>query len=150
MSEVTRGDSYNEDFAVFFEGELVGEADLVFRFAFAYTLDKKAAFDCVQKVYKSLVKDLPKLVKSSSQDVRRRLFDESYKILRGSADTKPSDSSAMVGFLKPFSSLERASLMMVEIGGIYPSECANILGIKETDVRSSLAKARAGLIKFSR
>ena len=149
MSEATQGDSYNEDFATFFEGELVGEADLIYRLAFACALDSKKAFAVVEKVYKDMVKELPKLVKMTAQEVRIRLLEECYSRVKEKKESKASDKSSLASFLEPYSLQERASLVMVELAGIYPSECALILGTTEVEVRRFLSKARSNLIEFT-
>ena len=147
MSGSARKTSYNEEYATFFEGELVGEADIVYRFAYACTLDEKASFECVQKVYKNMVKDLPSLVEKSSNEMRRRLLEESYEILKSEKE-KGSGKNKLDNFLKGLDKRERICLIMVEIGGIYPSECSDMLELEEIEVRKALASARAKLVNF--
>ncbi len=149
MTELARQTSNFDNFSVFFEGELMGEADLVFRLAYAYTLNREVAFDCVRDVYKGLVKDLPELVNSEFMAIRHRLFKDCLRIARSEASAKPSLDRTVLGhFLASFSPEERGILIMNELGGLSPGECATIMGIPEIKVRKCLGKARHNLVAF--
>lgn len=150
MNEALQNGSYDEDLTIFFEDKLVGEADLVFQLAYAFTLDRKIAFEVVQKVYKELIKNLSTLAQKDSQEVRLYLLQVGYEFVRDMKEAKSNDTSVVASFLRSFGPKERVTLMMVEIAGIYPNECSKILSLEEKDIRNSLAKVRESLIKFSR
>ena len=147
MNARDTGVSYNEEYAVYFEGELVGEADLVYRFAYAWTLNKDLSFQCVQAVYKRLAGQLPSIVDMSPVETRKKLFEESLKALSELEKGSEASQGAVADFLGEFSKNERACLVMIELGGIFPPECARILGVEESDVRGALAKTRRKLVQ---
>lgn len=149
MGQASKEDSYNEDFAIFFEGELVGEADGVFRLAHAYTLNAELAFNIVVETFKGVIKDLHVLVKCDPVEVRRRLFSDCINLLRDEKNFKSPDKSNLVEFLRPFDSDERAALIMVELGGMTVNEASKIVRKEEVWVRRALAKVRKQLVSFA-
>ena len=148
MSQVNPEGSYNESFVLFFEGEIVGEADVIYRLAHAYTLNKEAAFQVVQQTLQGLIKDLPELVVSDSIGVRKRMFRDCLQQLQGVTGSD-TDSSNIATFMKQFSAEERAALVMVELSGITVDECASLLEKEVSWVRKSMAKVRQQLVRFA-
>lgn len=148
MNEVTKTQSYNEDLVAFFETDLMSEADLIYRVACGYSLDQSIAYDVVSKTYKGLVKDLVALSQLESQEIRIRLLSDLLKHLK---DIKPAGKpgkTVLLGFLKDFEANDRLIILLSELGGLLPKECADLVGKDEVFIRKSLAKIRKELVTF--
>lgn len=138
--------AFNEDFAVFFEGELVGEADLVYRLAYTLTLNQNTAFSCVKQVYQGLAKDLPNLVNLEFFAIRQRLFKDCLAAVSQCGSSNATDSGDLANFLKNLDLKDRSILVMNELAGLKAGECATILELDEGEVRKRLAKVRKELV----
>lgn len=150
MNQTASQANFNENFAAYFETDLVGEADLLYRLAFAYTLNEDISFECVTKVYQGMVSALPELVKLESGAVRMRLCGAALRAVQPLKPEPTKDKSPLVGFIKTFTPEERATLVLVELAGLLPSEVASLLNKEESDVRKTLATARKQLIAFGK
>lgn len=150
MGESAKVTNFNEQYSLFFASDLLGESDLIYRLAFSQVLNKTQAFEIVKDVYRGLIPDLNRLITMEFLSIRRRLFQDCLKIAGTRPKGQNTDRSVLASFIGKFTEIERSILIINELGGFKPKECAELLSMEEFEVRKSLAIIRKSLISFSK
>ena len=132
----------------FFIGNLCQEADLIYRFAYALTLSEEAARKLVLESYQSMLGSVDRLLDSTSQQIKFELLKASWQVFQGWSQTYTPTNSDVLDLLNQFSLESRMILILVDALGVSPEETADLLELKEIEVRRYLADARKKLISF--
>ncbi|SME93887.1 Sigma-70, region 4 [Pseudobacteriovorax antillogorgiicola] len=132
----------------FFVGNLCQEADLIYRFGYALTLSEVGAAKLVMETYRSLIGQLDRLLASSSQDIRLELAKAAWHIFQSWNETFEETDSLVLDFLHSLTIDIRIVLTLVDALGFSPEETAQILELKDVELRRYLAEGRKQMIGF--
>ena len=132
----------------FFVGSLCQEADLIYRFGYCLTLSEIGASKLVMETYHGILSQLSRLVECHSQEIRMELIKSSWHIFQGWSESFEETDSLVLDFLHSLSIDIRVVLILVDALGFSPTEAADILELKEVELRRYLAEGRKKLIGF--
>lgn len=149
MSTNTIKESYDEGLATFYLEKVCPEADQIFRFAFALTLDRNSAAEYVQSTYKKSTDELASLVNLSVTELQVKLLQSCYEIHKSSHTEHPPESSGLGSFFVNLDEQVRAVLVLLDVIGLNVQETSDVMEMEEIDVRKNVAVSRKALIEFS-
>ena len=142
-------ETYDERLASFYLERLCLEADNTFRFAFAVTMSRVAAFECVKFAYKKATAALVELAALRGADLRARMLTYCLEGVRKLNTEYPPDNVGLVKMLSGLNEKSRMVLMLVDAGMMTPGEVADLMSESEEAIRKTLAQARKHLIAVS-
>lgn len=134
MEQATKGQQIN-----FYIDEVCPRGGDVLRLAYLFSLNRKAAFECVNETYERAIDQLDRL---QSDNLSVFLAGTCWKSFREHSqrpivDTTPTATSAAALELN-----ERAALGLVDLFDLAPEKAAKILGLGTTEFSDSLTRAR--------
>ena len=142
-------ETYDEKLASFYLERLCLEADHVFRFAFALTLSRAAAFECVKYAYRKATGLLVELAPLAGGLLRMKMLGYCLDGYRQLHTEYPVDDTGLVKVLTGMDEKARIVLMLVDAGMMTPAEVGDLLGENEIVIRKSLAQARKHLVALA-
>jgi hypothetical protein len=136
MSKKSTDKRYGEDQINYWVEHLCGGADTVYRVAFALTLSKDGARQCLVQTYKELAEELGDT--RAENQATKRLLGKCWKVAQkmGGQSFKPDDSPIEA----------RAALAAVDVVGLAAAEAGEVFGWDEKDMRRHLAVGRQALL----
>ena len=142
-------ETYDEKLSSFYMERLCLEADHVFRFAFALTLSRTAAFECVKSAYKRATSHLVELAPLPSTDLRMKMLGYCLDGYRSLTTEYPVDGGGLTTILTGIDEKCRIALMLVDAGMMTPMEVGDLLGEDEISIRKALAQGRKHLVAIA-
>lgn len=130
--------SYSEDEMDLYLIHFCPRANDVYRFAYALTLDKKKALQCVDRCFQSLTELLSE---GGSQDTRALLITHCWRAFQA-GDSGAPDGSRLASLWDDMSIEERVCLAASDLWGMPGHEIATCLQFSSADVKSHLSSAR--------
>lgn len=140
---------YDESLINYFDDEIVGHADTVYRFAFALTLSLDGAHRLTQRTYQEVAANLERFGTAEGSAAVARLLAECWKGFGANAADgagQGSEATAVLKALKGIPAAERAALIAVDVAGLSMDEAGKVFGWSETDLRRKLAASRRALV----
>jgi hypothetical protein len=137
---------YDEQLIDFFDDEIVGHADQVYRFAFTLTLALDQAQRLTKKTYETAVSELGKLSRLEGTAAVAWLLGECWKLSGGKGAKAEGGATPVMRAMKGQTVEQRAVLCAVDVCGLSPAEATRVFGWSEPDLRRKLAEARKSLV----
>lgn len=138
---------YNESFINFFDEQLVGHADTVYRMAYTLTLSLDSSFQLVKETYQRIVPNLASMQNAVDQNSLPTLLTTLWQCFGQLDQVKTPEISSPLGkILRSLPVDARAALVAVDVAGLGPAEAARVFGWSESDLRQKLAGARRVLL----
>lgn len=151
---------YDSSMLSYYDEELVAQADVAYRFAFALTLSLDGAQQCVQAAFKNLASNLDNTrtaghgedtlaqAKSPGNDPASIVIKSCWEAFKRLQSQRFAvGQSSVTRALISLSVEARAALIAVDVVGLSPRDSALALGWSEKDLRLHLAAARRSLMK---
>lgn len=145
MAQSVRDDSL----IAFFTDSLSQEADLIYRFVFALSLNRKDASQLVAMTYKSVLSDLANLMAQGTTQIRIRLLKQAWAAVKALGNSTPNETSGFSKFLTPLAKEVRAALLLVDYAGLSAVEGADVLGCSPELMRQYMATGRKALTQWA-
>src|SRR5690606_19612172 len=124
----------------------VARADLVYRFAFAASLNLDAASRLVRKTFEDVAVKVETL-RAKGNGLNAALLAVRWNRYQKSGDgPAPQAKSQVVKVLSDLSVEERVILVAVDVLGVTPQEMQGVVGMEQEALRKSLANARRSLM----
>lgn len=140
--------SRDQSQVAFFIGSLCQEADMVYRFGYALTLSSVGATKLVLETYSALLGQLNNMLHASSQEIRIELMKAAWHVFQGWSDKFDETDSAILDFLHSMTPDVRVVLVVVDALGFKASEAAEMLELKEVELRRYLASGRRHMLSY--
>jgi hypothetical protein len=139
--------NYNDDVINFYDDQIVPRADMVYRFAFAATLNLDAATRIVRQTFEDIALNVDTLYGKGTSGLNSELLGICWKHFKG-ASQKPSGTSKsqIVKVLGDLSVEERVILVGIDVLGVTPNEMMKVVGVEGIPFRRFLANARRTLL----
>lgn len=138
---------HDEALINYYDDEIVGHADTVYRFAFALTLSLDGALQLTKKTMQAAAAQLERLGRVEGTAAVAWLLAECWKT---QADVKaakaPEITAPVVSALKVMPLDQRAALIAVDVAGLGFTEAGRVFGCAEAEVRQKVAAARRALV----
>jgi len=142
--------NYNDDVINFYDEQLVPRADMVYRFAFAASLNLDAATSLVRQTFEEIARDVERLEKGGTVNLDCELLSICWRLFRKNATKEAVQSkSQIVKVLKDLSIEERVILVGTDVLGISPTDMMRIVNVEGVSFRRNLSKARSSLLGSS-
>ncbi len=142
--------NYNDEVINFYDEQLVPRADMVYRFAFAASLNLDAASRLVRQTFEEVAKEAQRLEGGGTINLDSELLSICWRLYKkgGTKDSNQSKSQ-VVKVLKDLSVEERVILVGTDVLGIAPNDMMKIVNVEGVSFRRNLAKARGTLLGSS-
>ncbi len=142
--------NYNDEVINFYDEQLVPRADMVYRFAFAASLNLDAASRLVRQTFEEVAKEAQRLEGGGTINLDSELLGICWRLYKkgGTKDSNQSKSQ-IVKVLKDLSVEERVILVGTDVLGIAPNDMMKIVNVEGVSFRRNLAKARGTLLGSS-
>jgi hypothetical protein len=139
--------NYNDEVINFYDEQLVSRADIVYRFAFAASLNLDSASRLVRQTFEEVASDVQRLERVGTASLDSELLSICWRLYKkgGSKDSSLSKSQ-VVKVLKDLSIEERVILVGTDVIGIAPNDMMKIVNVEGVSFRRNLAKARSTLL----
>lgn len=138
---------FDESFINFFDEQMVGHADTVYRMAYTLTLSLDTALQLVKQTYQRLVPNLATLQSAGEQASLPTLLTTLWQCYSELGQVRTPELTSPLGkVLKSLAVEARAALVAVDVAGLGPAEAARVFAWSETDLRQKLAGARRVLL----
>ena len=138
---------HDETLINYFDDEIVGHADTVYRFALALTLSLDGAHRLVRTTYQIAAAQLERLQAIEGTAAVAWLLGECWKAHSEAKQAKsPEAPVAVVRALKGIPLDQRAVLVAVDVAGLSLDEAGRVFGWAEQDLRLKLAVSRRALV----
>jgi hypothetical protein len=139
--------NYNDEVINFYDEQLVPRADMVYRFAFAASLNLDSASRLVRQTFEEVAKEVERLETVGTSNLDGELLGICWRLFKksGSKDAAQSKSQ-VVKVLKDLSVDERVILVGTDVLGIAPNDMMKIVNVEGVLFRRNLAKARGALL----
>jgi hypothetical protein len=139
--------NYNDDVINFYDEQLVPRADMVYRFAFAASLNLDSASRLVRQTFEEVASDAQRLERGGTASLDCELLSICWRLFKkgGSKDLNLSKSQ-VVQVLKDLSVEERVILVGTDVLGIGANDMMKIVNVEGVSFRRNLAKARSTLL----
>lgn len=134
----------SEEELFFFEDQICGEADAVFRFCVALTLSQEHAIKLLRLGFRKASANIRSLLKLSGSDLRVALLSYVYAEAKDNAAASTGDSP-LFRFLKKMPPANRAILAAREVCGLNTQQIMQVVAMSENDVVRTCAEARKDL-----
>lgn len=135
--------TYDEDLVSAFVERVHGEADRIFRFAAAVTLNLEDAFACVEEAYARITPDLHGALALHTEQLRLVLMGHCWQIARAAQIT--ADPALQQGVFALFGKLDieaRGVLAAIDVLGVTLADAARLFSMDEVTLLRNLAEAR--------
>jgi len=139
------GKRHDEESVNFYIEQFCSKADIVYRLAFALTLNLDSAKKITEAVFKALSDDIENLA-ATTTNPRLALLKACWSHFRKGAHAAPTGQSALIGALGGLSVEARAAVVAVDYAGVGPDELEDIFGWEVKKSRTLLAEARRHMI----
>lgn len=146
MANGSSSKTMTEEQATFYVERLCPEADHVYRLGFALTLSRDGALRCVTGVFNKLSQDLGSLM--GREDLRKKVLRAAWHEFTSMRDKYAAEATAIAKFFAALSLEARGALIIIDVCGMTPAECAEIMAAAPTDVTSHITAARRELVKL--
>lgn len=142
--------NFSDDVINFYDDQLVPRADMVYRFAFAASLNLDVASKLVRQTFEEIASNVEALQRKGTAGLNGELLAICWKHFR-SAGQKPtvSSKSQVVKVLGNLSIEERVILVGVDVLGMAANDLMKIVGVEGFPFRRFLANARRTLLASS-
>ncbi len=148
MGQTPPVQTYNEEVNTFYIEDVCGEADGLFRFAYAVLLDQDAAFAAVRAAYRRALDQLTELSQKPIEDVRRFLIASVWQDVEDKHFRPSSTPTSPLGQkLGKLGLMSRAALFAIDICGCSVPEAQVALKRSEDELRKVLAEGRKFLVQ---
>lgn len=143
----TPAKQYDESLVNYYDEELVGHADTIFRFAFALTLSLDSAQRLVRLTFQHATSNLKNAKGAEGSAAVAWLIGECWRAMGELKGQKGAEgSSSVTKALKGLPVDARAALVAVDVAGLSSAEAMRAFGWSEADLRARLAAARKSLL----
>lgn len=143
----TPAKQYDESLVNYYDEELVGHADTVFRFGFALTLSVDSAHRLVRLTYQSANSKLKEARGVEGSAAVAWLLGECWRSLGELKGAKSGDGTSSVAkALKALPVEARAALAAVDVAGLSAAEAMRAFGWSDGELRGRLGAARKSLL----
>lgn len=139
--------NYNDDVINFYDEQLVPRADMVYRFAFAASLNLDSASRLVRQTFEEVAMNVDALHRKGGHQLSSDLLSVCWNHFKKTRDkSSPQSKSQVVKVLSDLSVEERVILVTVDVLGITPAETQSVLGLDAVVLRKHLGNARRALM----
>lgn len=139
--------NYNDDVINFYDEQLVPRADMVYRFAFAASLNLDSASRLVRQTFEDIAMNADALHRKGGNNLNADLLTVCWNHFRNSRDkSSPQSKSQVVRVLNDLTVEERVILVAVDVLGLSAAEAQSVVGVDEKVLRKNLANARRVLM----
>lgn len=138
--------NYNDDLINFYDEQLIVRADLVYRFAFAASLNLDTASRLVRQTFEDVAGNVEALHRKGN-GLNAELLSICWNHYKKSRDkSSPQSKSQVVKVLSDLAVEERVILVAVDVLGMTPGEMQGVVGLDQASLRKNLANARRTLM----
>lgn len=136
---------HDEESVNFYIEQFCSKADVVYRLAFALTLNLDAAHKITTQVFQKVSDGIAKLA-ADTTNPRTVLLKACWETYRKAGTGGSAGQSALISALKGLSVDARAALVATDYAGVAADELADIFGWDQTRSRQLLAEGRRHLL----
>lgn len=146
MSQAVENRRLNEEELFFYEDQICGEADALFRFCIGLTLNQEQALKLLRNALKKASGDVKSLLGNSGSDLRAKLFAYVYREMSDMPPVAGGDSP-LFRFLKNLDKEHRMVVIAREVSGLTIDQIAALLSTSTDNVMMKIAFSRKELRK---
>lgn len=142
--------NFNEDVINFYDDQLVPRADMVYRFAFAASLNLDVASKLVRQTFEDVAANVEALHRKGTVGLNGELLSVCWNHFKSSERKQAiATKSQVVKVLGSLSVEERVILVGVDVLGMTANDLMKVVGIEPVPFRRFLANARRTLLGSS-
>ena len=131
----------SEEQLFFYEDQVCGEAENVYRFAIGMTFNPDTAYSLLESTCQDAARILPDLIQSAGVDLRARLIKICFEKTKSAKEGNPGHTRLM-SFLSSLDRETRAVVVAKDMAGLTVDHIAQVINQDVNQVRKSLAVAR--------
>lgn len=131
----------SEEQLFFYEDQICGEAENVYRFAMGMTFNPDTAYNLLEMTCQQAARSLQDLIKTSGVDLRAKLFMICYEKCKDAKEGNPGHTRLM-SYLSQLDRGTRAVVIAKDMGGLTIEHIAAMINEDINKVRVRLANAR--------
>lgn len=140
----------SDDVINFYDDQLVPRADMVYRFAFAASLNLDVASKLVRQTFEEIASGAEALHRKGGNGINGELLGICWKLFRAGGQRQTTQSkSQVVRVLANLSIEERVILVGVDVLGVPANDLMKVVGVEGIPFRRYLANARRTLLDSS-
>ena len=137
--------THDEESVNFYAEHFCSKADIVYRLAFALTLNLDTARDITEAVFKKISDSIESLA-STTTNPQVVLLKACWEQFKKHSAGGTFGQSALIAALRGLSVEARAAIVAVDYAGVRPDELEDVFGWDAKKGRSLLAEARRQLV----
>lgn len=138
----------SEEQLYYFEDQLCGDADQVYRFCLALCLNAQAAQKLLESTFESALESIETFMGIKSETQKRFELVRMAYGLASQAKESAVEPSALFAVLKSLPNETRAALVARDINGLSIQQIAQMTNLNDSDVYERIAHGRLALLAF--
>ena len=136
--------------AEFFVETVVAEADVVFRLAYAFSLNQEQAWKVTQDVFDELLKEIPQMMAKNTDQIRSYILAKAWDRISTEKVGPDQPKTNLDKLMMDLTDQCRIVLLFVDAFGLTIDETAEILHCDGVSIEKKLAEARLKMIDYGK